>query len=335
MHARPRDIAKYKGVYDQGWDAIRAARHRRMVQLGIVDANWPLSPRDSEAHPWKDEELKEWNSRCMEVYAAMVDCLDQGVGRIVVALRETGHAENTLVIFLSDNGGSSAELGRSEPLPVDPSQIRSMAAGELQRRRIPICTRDGRPVRLGAGVMPGPPDTYIAYGLPWANVSNTPFRRFKRWVHEGGISTPFIAHWPRGLSHDRKGQLEHQLAHVVDLMATFVDLARAEYPRKVGNRETIPLQGVSLRPVFNGQRVRRRRPLYWEHRGNRAVRFGRWKLVAEGVGGPWELYDMEADRCELDNLANQYPKRVGLLAAAWEAWAIEARVKPWPHGRKR
>jgi arylsulfatase len=176
--------------------------------------------------------------------------------------------------------------------------------------------------------MPGGPDTYIAYGLSWANASNTPFRLYKHWVHEGGISTPLIAHWPAGIPAARRGAIEHQPGHLVDVMATCVDVAGAPYPTQAP-----PPEGASLRAAFEGRPLGRTSPLFWEHEGNRAVRDGRWKLVAKGPQGPWELYDIELDRCERRDLAAAQPERVRAMAAQWEAWAKRCDVLPWPWNR--
>ena len=164
-----------------------------------------------------------------------------------------------------------------------------MKKGELQTAMVPRVTRDGRPLRKGRGVMPGPANTYIAYGLPWANASNTPFRRYKHWVHEGGSSTPLIAHWPAGIPEERRNKFEHQPGHLIDLMATCVDVGGAKYPEKFNGKEITPRQGVSLQPAFLGKPLSRSQPIFWEHEGNRALRDGKWKLVAKGANGPWEL----------------------------------------------
>jgi len=224
MHALPQDIAKYKGRYDGGWDALRAERHKRMIEIGLVKKQWKLTPRDEGVPAWEDAKDKEWFARRMEVYAAMVDCLDQGVGRIIAQLKKSGDFENTLIFFLADNGGCAEEYGSRSAVKPDPSKpvvLKPMGADELQTRMQPTHTRDGRPVRTGYGVMPGPADTYIAYGKAWANSSNTPFRRYKHWVHEGGISTPLIAHWPAQIKS--RGKLRHQPGHLIDIMATSVD----------------------------------------------------------------------------------------------------------------
>lgn len=330
MHARPHNIAKYQGVYDAGWDAIRKARYERMVEMGLIRDRWDLSGRDPRVPPWEDAKLKEWQIRCMEVYAAMVDCMDQGIGRIVDALERTDQLDNTLVLFLADNGGCAEAMGRRgkfTPRPTDKSQLKPMDPDELQYRMIPKYTRAGYPVRQGRGVMPGPADTYIGYGRPWANVSNTPFREYKHWVHEGGISTPLIAHWPAGIG--RAGEFERQPGHLIDILATCLDLAGAEYPKKHAGHALRPLQGKSLVPAFEGEKIERD-ALYWEHEGNRAVRVGRWKLVAKGARGDWELYDLHADRSETNNLAAKHPDRVEKLAAKWETWARRAHAIPWP-----
>jgi arylsulfatase A-like enzyme len=187
-------------------------------------------------------------------------------------------------------------------------------------------------VRQGYGVMPGAADTYHGYGEAWANVSNTPFREYKHWTHEGGISTPLIAHWPQGIPASRHGALEPQPAHLIDLMATCIDLAAATYPTEYAGQPIIPVEGVSLKPALAGENLARKQPIFWEHEGNRAVRDGQWKLVAKGAQGPWELYDMTADRTETHDLSATLPARVKTMAAQWEAYARRAQVIPWIWG---
>ena len=325
MHALPEDIARYKGRYDRGWDALRAERHKRQVEMGIVRAEWGITDRDERVPPWEDAKLKEWHARRMEVYAAMVDRMDQGIARIVAALKKAGMFDDTLVLFLADNGGCAEEYGSSGPVRPDPktaAKIEPMAPDELQTRMQPLKTRDGRPVRTGEGVMPGPADTYIAYGRGWANASNTPFRLYKHWVHEGGIATPLIAHWPKAIR--RAGELEPQPGHLIDIMATCADVAGAEYPRQYKGQDIQPMEGRSLAPAFSGGRIERE-AIYWEHEGNRAVRVGKWKLVALNRG-PWELYDLDADRCERNDLAAGQPDRVAKLTALWDAYAERTNV---------
>ena len=329
MHAKPQDIAKYKGRYAAGWDALRAERHKRMIKMRIVQSKWKITDRDSGVPPWDEAEDKSWFERRMEVFAAMVDCLDQGVGRIVSELKRTGNLEDTLIFFLADNGGCAEEYGSRGPVKPDPSEpvvLKPMGKDELQTRMQPAVTRDGRPVRTGYGVMPGPADTYIAYGKPWANASNTPFRLYKHWVHEGGISTPLIAHWPSRIKE--RGKLRHQPGHLIDIMATCVDISGAKYPSEYNGRRIIPMEGRSLVPAFDNKPIERE-AIYWEHEGNRAVRKGKWKLVSRRPG-KWELYDMEADRTELDDLSRKYTRTVEQLKSMYESWAARCGVQPWP-----
>ncbi len=337
MHAKPADIAKYKGKYDQGWDALREQRYQRMLKMGLIKKEWKLSPRDPQSPAWKDAADQDWELRLMEVYAAMVDTLDQGIGRLVQSLKDTGRFENTVIMFIADNGGCAEGMGRggrsgqrhTTYRDQDPEVLKPMRPDELQGDMIPKRTRDGKALRQGRGVMAGSADTYLGYGLSWANASNTPFREYKHWVHEGGISAPLIVHWPKGIAAGRHNKFESQPAHLVDLMATCVDLAHATYPKKVNRVDITPLEGVSLQPAFNGRPVDRKNPIFWEHEGNRAIRDGKWKAVAKGSAGAWELYDMEADRTELNNLAAQNPPKLKSLIAQWEAYAKRADVLPW------
>jgi len=310
LHALEKDVARYKGRYDAGWDALREERLERMVAMGVIDPKWKLTARDPRVKPWEEAGHKAWQARRMEVYAAQVDCMDQGIGRIVAALEKTGRLDNTLVVFLADNGGCAEERGRRS-----------------KGLHVPRETRDGRPVRQGnrPDVMPGPEDTYQSYGVPWANVSNTPFRMYKHWVHEGGISTPIIAHWPARIA--ARGAFRHQPTHLVDIMATCVDVAGAQYPETCNGQTIQPMEGVGLVPAFDDKPLPER-AIYWEHEGNRAIRVGKWKLVAKGIYGPWELYDMEADRSETNDLADQDPGRVEDMADRWRRWAERANVLP-------
>jgi arylsulfatase len=307
LHALEPDIARYRGRYRDGWDALREERRERMLKLGILDKRWPLTPRDREAPAWTDAPGKEWQQRRMEVYAAQVDRLDQGVGRILDALRKKGQLDNTLVMFLADNGGCAEEL------------VAGTQQAHTQRPE-----RRGVKVEVGnrPGLMPGGESTFASYGLPWANASNTPFRLYKHWVHEGGISTPFVAHWPQGIrKHDT---LTRQPAHLIDIMATCVDISGARYPSEI-----LPMEGRSLVPAFGGGAIHRNDALYWEHEGNRAVRDGKWKLVSR-YPGKWELYDIEADRSELNDLAAREPDTAARLAGLHDKWAARVGAKDWP-----
>ena len=330
MHALPEDIAKYRGKYDGGYEPIRKARFEKARKLGIIDSSCEINPTVGK---WDAIEDKRWEAAGMEVYAAMIDRMDRGVGKIVEELRRTGRFDNTLVMYMQDNGGCAENMGRQgnkkHPNIVRPKKptLKPLAADALiTPGSVPDQTRDGFPVRMGPKVMPGPADTYVAYGQGWANVSNTPFREYKHWVHEGGISTPLIAHWPAGFT--AKGELRHQPAHLIDIMATCVDLANAKYPTEVDGQKITPLPGKSLVPAFAGKPIDRD-AVYWEHEGNRAIRVGNWKLVAKGPGGAWELYDMAKDRTERHNLAAEHPEKASELREKWEAWAKKSQVLPW------
>ncbi len=330
MHAKEADIAQYKGKYDAGYDAIRAARVEKMKRLGLLDERWKVSP---QAGDWSKVDDKAWESRCMEVFAAMLDCMDQGIGRLVETLKKNGQYENTLILFLQDNGGCAEGMGRGpngKPRADAPS-LAVLAKDYLQPDMIPKQTRDGYPMRQGKGVMPGGADTYIGYGEAWANVSNTPFREYKHWEHEGGISTPLIAHWPQGIAESRNGKLEAQPSHLIDIMATCVDLGGGAYPKELNGNAIQPMEGVSLKPAFQGEPLNRPQPIFWEHEGNRAIRIGDWKLVSKHRGG-WELYDMTTDRTEMNNLAATQLDRVKDMSAQWDAWAKRVGVAPWPLG---
>lgn len=317
LHAHPEDIERYRGRFAAGWDRLREERLRRMRAMGIVDAAWPITDRDPTQPPWDEAPHKDWEQRRMEVYAAQIDRMDQGIGRIVAALDETGQTDNTLILFLADNGACAEEFAEEvQPLPP------TYPAGTTH-------TRDGRTVMRGndPAVMPGPDDTYQSYGVPWANLSNTPFREYKHWVHEGGIATPLIVHWPAALND--VGALRHAPGQLTDIMATCVDVAGAEYPTRFDGNDIIPLEGTSLVPIFHDQ-PNHKEALIWEHEGNKAVRRGRWKLVCK-YPGDWELYDIAANRTETANLATHHPEVVAELGAIHDAWAERCGVESWQH----
>jgi arylsulfatase len=247
MLARPRDITKYEGKYDEGYDPIRNSRLEKMKQMGVVAPNAEMSPLVGD---WNQVEDKEWESACMEVYAAMVDQMDQGIGRIVNTLKAKGKLENTLIIFLQDNGGCAKAGGRKETGPridrADKPTLQPIPDDLLHyQASAPKQTRDGFPIRRGH-VMPGPADTYIGYGRNWANVSNTPFRKYKHFVHEGGISTPLVVHWPAGIT--AKNELRAEPSHLIDLMATCLDAADAEYPLLYQGNAITPLEEKACYP---------------------------------------------------------------------------------------
>ncbi|MDE0960571.1 MAG: arylsulfatase [Planctomycetota bacterium] len=314
LHARPADIERVKGRYQDGWDAMREARLKRQRDLGLIDEAWDLSPRDSRIQSWEQTADHPWQERRMEVYAAQVEQLDRGIGRIVAELTAQGRLENTLLLFLADNGGCAEEI----------------TAG-WKSLTIPEKTRDGRDVKNGNNpkMLPGPEVTYQSYGLPWANASNTPFLLYKHDVHEGGISSPLIAHWPAGL--EGKGVILDGPGHVIDLVSTCLDAAKATAITELKGIVMQPLEGVSLLPVLAGQPATER-PIFWEHEGHRAVRLGRWKLVARH-NRPWQLFDMVADRTEFHDLAGQKPQLVEALKSSYQQWAQRAQVRRWPLNR--
>lgn len=326
LHAKESDIAKYRGRYDGGYEAIREARWAKEKKLGLVEGNWGHVP---PAAQWEDVKNKAFESRCMEVYAAQVDCMDQGIGRMIAELKAQGQFDNTLILFLQDNGGCAELIGRGTNFTARAERpaLAPMAPDDQQFNSQPKQTREGWPVRQGYGVMPGGPDTYLSYGRAWANVSNTPFREYKHWTHEGGISTPLIAHWPAGIARSRRNKLEREPAHLIDIMATCLDLAGAAYPVEHAGQKIKPMQGMSLRPLLLGKTIERTQPIFWEHEGNRAVRDGPWKLVGK-ENQPWELYDMKRDRTELHDLASSEPVKARELAAKWDAYAARADVLP-------
>jgi arylsulfatase len=316
LHAHEEDIAKYKGRFDAGWDALREARLQRLVDAGILDKAWALTERDPTQPAWTQAEHKEWLLRCMEVYAAQIDRMDQGIGRILDALEQTGQMENTLLIFMSDNGACAEDIPVG--VPVEELVNNLMIARSH--------TRAGAEVRFGnkPEIMPGPEDTYQSYGTAWANLSNTPFRLYKHWIHEGGISTPLIFHWPQGITE--KGGVRHTPGYLPDIMATILDISSTAYPQQRDGKPLPALEGTSLMSVFNGD-IAKRAPMFWEHEGNAAVRIGNWKLVRK-YPDPWELYDMEQDRTETRDLAAQYPERVAEMRARYDEWAARCGVIP-------
>jgi arylsulfatase A-like enzyme len=314
LHALPEDIARYKDTYQVGWDAIREARYQKMVKLGLVDpATSPLSPRVDSALTWEKNPHKEWDARAMAVHAAMIDRMDQGIGRMIKALEETGELENTLILFLSDNGASPENAAQYGPGFDRPSQTR---AGE----------KIAYPV--DKGVMPGPQTSFASIGHRWANVSNTPYRYAKSQSYEGGIRTPLIAYWPKGIKA-KEGGISQQQGHVMDFMATFTDLANAQYPAEFNGHKITPMQGISLVPSFNGQKGADQRTLFNEHFGARYVRHDGWKLVARN-NEKWHLYRFDADETEQNDLSAKHPDKVQELERMWQNWALNNNVLPKP-----
>lgn len=317
LHALPEDIASYDGLYDDGWDAVRQARFERLQASGVIDRQWPVSPRDTASRNFAADtpERQHWEALRMQVYAAQVTAMDRAIGRLLNTLEETGVADNTLVIFMSDNGGC-AEFLREDGEPDAWPELYAKTA-----RPGTSCTVGNIP-----GMDPGSASTFMSYDLPWANASNTPFRRYKHWVHEGGIATPCVAYWP---GHTPAGAILHRPRHLIDLLPTCLELAGATYPETCGGKQTSSLPGESFCQALQGADGARRNAIFWEHEGNRAVRDGDWKLVSAN-GGPWELYNMAEDRTELEDRAAVEPERAQELAAQYEAWARDNGVLPWP-----
>jgi arylsulfatase len=305
LHARPDDIARYRGRYRDGWDKLRAARHARQIEMGIVDRSWSLPSRENGVPAWEKLTAAEQDAADlkMAVYAAMIDRMDQGIGRVIAKLRDAGRFDNTLIFFLSDNGGCSVDP-RRDTAGSDPN------------------------------VPPGPARGFWGYGPPWANASNTPFRKFKQAIHEGGIATPLICHWPRGIT--RAGRIDTQPGHVMDIMATVLDVSGASYPATFAGHAIKPKEGLSFAAVLRGERRPEHPYLFWEHTGNQGVRAGNWKLVAtRNAQAGWELYDLATDRTETRDRAAEFPEKVRDLGARYERWAREVGVIPFDEARKR
>lgn len=316
LHAHDEDIAKYKSRFDDGWDQLREQRMQRMIEAGIIESDWKLTERDASQPEWEKAENKEWLLRCMEVYAAQVDRMDQGIGKIMDALEETGQLDNTLIIFLADNGACAEDI----PENVSMEEL----VNELMIAR--SHTRAGEEVIIGnqPEIMPGPENTYQSYGVAWANLSNTPFRLYKHWTHEGGVSTPLICHWPEGI--EETGGFRRTPGHLPDIMATIVDITGASYPEEFNGNKIPHFEGQSLTGVFTSDSLPER-PIFWEHEGNSAVRLGNWKMVRE-YPNDWELYDMEQDRTETHNLSGLYPEVIKDLSEKYDKWAVRCGVIP-------
>jgi arylsulfatase len=294
LHAPADDIAKHRGKYHDGWEAVRRARHKRQLELGLVEARWGMAPPDRGVQkPWAElteAERDEWDLK-MAVYAAQVERMDKGIGRVLEQVRRAGLEQDTLVIFLSDNGGAAENPNKGKP-----------------------------------GAPTGARDSYAGYARPWATVSNTPFRLHKQRMHEGGIATPAIIHWPGRIKSP--GSVTREVAHLIDLMPTCLELSDATYPAERSGRPIPRPEGTSLIPRLTGAPLPER-PLFWEHEGHRAVRQGNWKLVSLH-GRPWELYDLTTDRTESTDLSAKLPGQAARLEAHYRTWAARCGVLPWP-----
>jgi arylsulfatase len=339
MHAPESEVQKYKGVYDKGWDATREQRFQKLKKLGIISQNALLTERGVTIPAWENEPLKDWQVRRMEVYAAMIDIMDQGIGRIISALEQKGELENTIIFYMHDNGGCAEPLDSDQPekpLTEEQKKGKAYSSDSVFIGKKPVYNRAGSFIRSGKPVMPGNDNTWVAYGEEWANVSNTPFRLYKHWAHEGGIATPLIVHWPKGIK--AKAELRSQPGHLIDIMATCIDIAGINYPTVFNGNAIQSQEGKSLLPAFKNKTIKRDF-IFWEHEGNRAIRSNNWKLVSKAQKNKvftaadenaWELYDMENDPTETNNLAEKYPEKVKSMAAMWEQEANRTKAKPWP-----
>lgn len=315
LQALPEDIRKYEDLYKAGWDTIRERRYQKMIAEGLFPADKNiLSPRWKQEQEWEKNPDKDWDAHAMAVRAAMIDRMDQGIGRIIETLRATGELENTLVFFLSDNGASSDDAQKYGP--------------GLDR---PGGTRDGREIiyPVNKKVLPGPETTFASADNMWGNVANTPFRYWKVNSFEGGICTPLIAYWPKGLGV-AKGSVTAQVGHVIDFMATVSELAGVKYPQTNKGNKITPVEGLSLVPILKGKERKGHEYLFFEHLNGKAVRYGDWKLVSLNPKSGWELYNMKNDRTEMNNLAAQYPELVEQLKSKWMEWAQANHVLPKP-----
>lgn len=339
LQAPENEIDKYKGKYNIGWDSVRINRFQKQKILGIIPKNTVLSTRSDEIPAWEDETMKPFQERRMETYAAMIDAMDQGVGKIIAALKNKGELENTIIFYLHDNGGCAETEGsdkQSVALTDEQKVLKPIPADFIQMSKKPEYTRDGHFVRSGRGVMAGPADSWMAYGPEWANVSNTPFRLYKQYVHQGGIASPLIINWPQGIKN--KAAITRQVSHLIDIVPTVLEITGANYPTVMNGNQIQPLEGISLMPTFSNKIVTRNL-IFWEHQANRALRTGNWKLVAktkspkkfiETDENTWELYNLEHDPSEMINLATKHPEKVKQMAEIWHKEALRTKAIPWP-----
>jgi len=287
LHAWPEDIAKYRGKYKIGWDEVRRRRYKRQVKMGIIDAKYAVSPRDPKVPAWEtlSEKDKDEYDLLMSVYAAMVDRMDQAIGRVFAKVKELGSWDDTLIMFLADNGGCAENVNTTPDTP------------------------------------PGPVESYRTLGAAWANACNTPYRKYKSSDYEGGNCTSFIAHWPGVIE---PGTMTDKVGHIIDIMPTMMEVAGASYPETFDGRKIKPLAGKSLLPIFEGRQREGHEWLFWQFGSAKAARQGKWKLVRFG-NVDWQLYDLEADRTELHDVAKEHPDRVEQMIAACEQWWKECK----------
>ena len=339
LHGIPEDQESYNNVYNNGYAPIREARFQKVKQDGLVSLNTQLPQMDQDNWSTMTPEMRWYQEMEMKTYAGMITQMDRGIGRIIDALRTNEQLENTLILYMHDNGGNhegghspntvSSDLPYRPNNPVLPTRDKNFIVTGVR----PTQTRDGYKLRGPDGGRPtrnvGAPDTYEYGSKQWGNVSNTPFQEYKSDASEGGIASPLIAYWGNGISENLKGSVVKDPSHLIDIMATIQDITKASY-----SNDKRPLAGVSLSSHFTGGSINRGKPLFWEHEGWQAVRDGKWKILTKGAISPWELYDMENDRSETNDLALQHPEIVERLADEWDRWASENQVVPWPWGNR-
>lgn len=312
LHAREQETARYRQLYlDQGWDQIRADRFQKQRQTGMIPEEWDLARRAASIHNWKQEQHQRWQAERMAVYAAQVKSIDRGLGQLLQTLKATDAKDNTLVIFLSDNG-AAPDGGLS------PSKS---GFGFSAKAPNPSWRRDGVLINPGSGPdhLPGPPDTFAAYGLAWATTSNTPFRGTKLEGYEGGIRTPLVVRWPRVIQQG--GVITRQPGHVIDFMATFLDVAQTKYPGEFKGRHPLPVEGKSLLPVFRGEQRTAPARLCWDLPRHQVIREGNWKAIRlRKQPDNWQLYDLQSDGTETTDVADQHPELVKSMAHRFDVW---------------
>ena len=302
-------IRRYLGLYKDGVEPSRIKRYQKMMESGIIDKNYKLTPPDTTVKSWESLSAKErlFQDSIMATYAACVELMDLNIGRVVDCLKKRGILDNTLIFFMSDNGGCAEGIA------------------------------SGLGNNSGIGAV-GNPQSFVQCGRGWANLQNTPFSMYKHYAHEGGIHTPLIVHWPAGIN--AKNEIRKQPGHIIDLMATCIDVSKSAYPKLLNGISIIPFQGVSLVPAFTNKSLHRD-TLGWEHEGNRAIRIKNWKLVSKAKAlsrltpkdvKNWELYDLSRDPTETDNLAASHPEKVKKMSEEWVKWAISKKVLPSPWG---
>ena len=306
LQAPKENIDKYRGNYMKGWENLREERYMRMIEMGLIDSSWDLSYDDIVSWDSLSEEKRKEMDLRMAIYAAMIDRMDQNIGRLINNLKSKGLYDNTIIMFLNDNG-ACAEY---DMLGTGPKKDLGKKEGELK----------------------------LTYGKAWANASNTPYRSYKHWTHEGGIGTPFIVHWPNGISKESKGLTVNQYGFLPDIMATCLDLANTKIPEVFNGNKIKKHSGKSLTPIFRGSKEQiHKEPIFWEHEGNKAVRLGDYKLVQDwekGIDDNWELYDISKDRTEQNNLIKLKPDKAKEMISMYNDWAKKIGVIPWSEIQK-